>query len=46
MPMIIKCKGNFKDAMEKWKEEYGDVVGFKLGGELSVILSDFDIINR
>lgn len=46
MVIIIKYKGNFKDSMEKWKEEYGDVVGFKLGGELSVILSDFDIINR
>ena len=39
-------QGSFKESLEKWREDYGDVVGLKLGSELTVVLSDYDVINR
>ena len=44
--MVKMTKGNFKAALESWREDYGDIVGLKLGSELTVILSDYDVINR
>ena len=43
---IEMFQGNFKASIEQWREEYGDVVGLRLGYELSVVLSDYDVINR
>nr|APH81375.1 cytochrome P450 CYP3033A1 [Tigriopus kingsejongensis] len=39
-------QGNLKDAMQRWRKEYGEVVGLHLGSELTVVLSDFDEISN
>lgn len=44
--MLNMTKGNFKATLEGWREDYGDIVGLKLGSELTVVLSDYDVINR
>ncbi len=36
--------GDFREAIEKWREEYGDVVGVRLGSDLAVVLSDYNAI--
>ncbi|TRY81001.1 hypothetical protein TCAL_13811 [Tigriopus californicus] len=38
-------KDNFRDALQTWRREYGEVVGLQLGSELTVLLSDFDEIS-
>nr|AKH03500.1 cytochrome P450 3033B1 [Paracyclopina nana] len=37
-------KGDFKAALQEWRETYGDIVGIKLGNELAVVLSDYKVI--
>jgi hypothetical protein len=37
---------NFRVAIERWREEYGDVVGVQLGTDLAVVLSDFTTIEK
>ena len=44
--MLFFLQGNFKHALESWREEYGDVVGFQLGSELAVALSDYEILSN
>ena len=38
-------QGDFKAALQEWREEYGDVVGIKLGSELAVVLSNYDTVS-
>jgi hypothetical protein len=38
-------QGDFKSALQNWRDEYGDIVGLKLGNELAVILSDYDVVS-
>ena len=35
---------DFRAAIERWREDYGDVVGVKLGSELAVVLSDYGLV--
>ena len=37
---------DFRAAIERWRKEYGDVVGVKLGSELAVVLSDYGLVER
>ena len=37
-------KGDFKAALQEWREDYGDIVGIKLGNELAVVLSNYDVV--
>lgn len=38
-------KGDFRTALQEWQDIYGSMVGTKLGNELAVIISDFDVIS-
>ena len=38
--------GDFRAAIERWRRQYGDVVGVKLGSELAVVLSDYGLVER
>jgi hypothetical protein len=42
---LQKIQGDFKAALQEWRETYGDVVGIKLGNELAVVLSDYQVIS-
>lgn len=37
-------QGDFRTALQEWKDVYGPIVGIKLGNELAVVISDFEII--
>ena len=37
---------DLKSAFDGWRRRYGDVVGFQLGNQVSVVISDFDILNE
>ena len=37
-------KGDFKAALQEWREDYGDIVGIKLGNELAVVLSNYNVV--
>ena len=44
---VLPFIGNdFRAAIERWRREYGDVVGVKLGSELAVVLSDYGLVER
>ena len=44
---VLPFIGNdFRAAIERWRQEYGDVVGVKLGSELAVVLSDYGLVER
>merc|ERR1719315_323489 len=30
----------------RWREQYGPIVGFKLGNQTSVVISDFDMLTE
>merc|ERR1739844_385717 len=30
----------------RWREQYGAIVGFKLGNQTSVVISDFDMLTE
>ncbi len=36
---------DLKKAFEKWRSQYGDIVGFQFGNQVSVVISDFDLLN-
>ena len=44
--VVIKLlfQSDFRNTLEEWREDYGDIVGFYMGSEPSVILSDFQTI--
>merc|ERR1711936_1448185 len=37
---------NIKAAFGKWRKQYGPIVGFYLGDQRCVLLSDFDLVNE
>ena len=37
---------NLKAAFNKWRKQYGPIVGFYLGDQRCVLLNDFDLINE
>ena len=37
-------QSDLRNTLEEWREDYGDIVGFYMGSEPSVILSDFQTI--
>ena len=42
--LILSFQSDFRTTLEEWREDYGDIVGFYMGSEPSVILSDFQTI--
>ena len=43
---LLSVGFNLKDAFNRWRERYGDIVGFKLGDQQCVVINDFDILNE
>jgi hypothetical protein len=41
----LNFQGDFKAALQQWRDDYGDIVGLKLGNELAVILSDYEVVS-
>jgi cytochrome P450 family 2 subfamily J len=37
---------DLKSAFQRWRREWGSIVGFKMGSELAVVISDFDMLNE
>lgn len=37
---------DLKAAFDGWRRRHGPAVGFRLGGQLSVVISDFDLLNE
>ena len=37
---------DIKAAFQKWRQAYGSVVGFRLGSQASVVISDFDLLQE
>jgi len=37
---------NLKDAFNRWRNTYGPIVGFKLGQQPCIVISDFDMLNE
>jgi len=43
---LLSVGFDLKDAFKRWRAEYGPIVGFKLGNQLSVVISDFDMLSE
>ena len=43
---LLSVGFDLKSAFFKWRAEYGPIVGFKLGNQLSVVISDFDMLSE
>ena len=43
---LLNVGFNLKDAFNKWRKQYGPIVGFYLGGQRCILLNDFDLINE
>ena len=43
---LLSSQSDFKSALQRWREEYGDIVGFQLGSELAVVISEFQLISE
>jgi len=37
---------DLKAAFDDWRRRFGPVVGFRLGSQLSIVISDFDLLNE
>ena len=37
---------NMKEAFNRWRAQYGDIVGFSLGPQRCVLINDFDLLNE
>ena len=42
---FLSSQSDFKEAIQRWREQYGEIVGVQLGSELAVFLSDYELIN-
>ena len=43
---LLSVGFNLKDAFNKWRQQYGPIVGFYLGSQRCVLLNDFDLISE
>jgi cytochrome P450 family 2 subfamily J len=37
---------DLKSAFQRWRQEWGSIVGFKMGSDLAIVISDFDMLNE
>merc|ERR1712158_19249 len=37
---------DLKSAFQRWRCQWGDIVGFKMGSELAIVISDFDMLQE
>jgi len=37
---------DLKSAFIKWRQQYGSIVGFQLGSQTSIVISDFDLLKK
>ena len=37
---------NLKDAFNNWRKQYGDIVGFNLGGKPCIVINNFEMLNE
>ena len=40
---LLSVGVDLKSAFQKWRRQWGDIVGFKMGSELAIVISDFDM---
>jgi cytochrome P450 len=43
---IHEVRDNIRDAFQRWRIKYGDIVGFQLGPQNAVLLSDFETLKK
>jgi len=43
---LLSVGFDLKSAFRRWREQYGPIVGFKLGNQTSVVISDFDMLTE
>ena len=43
---LLSVGFDLNNAFQKWRAEYGPIVGFKLGNQLSVVISDYDMLSE
>ena len=43
---VLSVGYDLKSAFNTWREKYGSIVGFKLGNQTSVVISDFDTLHE
>jgi len=43
---LLSVGFDLKSAFRRWREQYGPIVGFKLGNQTSVVISDFDMLSE
>jgi len=43
---LLSVGFDLKSAFMRWREQYGPIVGFKLGNQTSVVISDFDMLTE
>jgi len=43
---LLSVGFDLKSAFMRWRQQYGAIVGFKLGNQTSVVISDFDMLTE
>jgi len=43
---LLSVGVDLKSAFQKWRCQWGDIVGFKMGSELAIVISDFDMLQE
>jgi len=43
---LLSVGVDLKSAFQKWRRQWGDIVGFKMGSELAIVISDFDMLQE
>lgn len=43
---MLSVGTNLKDAFDKWRQTYGDIVGFSLGGKDCIVINNFEMLNE
>ena len=43
---LLSVGVDLKSAFQKWRSQWGDIVGFKMGGELAIVISDFEMLQE
>merc|ERR1711953_523294 len=43
---LLSVGVDLKSAFQRWRCQWGDIVGFKMGSELAIVISDFDMLQE
>ena len=43
---LLSVGVDLKSAFQKWQQKWGDIVGFRMGSDLAIVISDFDLLQE